>query len=144
MLSVDLNELEMAFEFVSSDVLFTHSAYISRKTGKIFWESDFIGEEEELPEDLGDPEHYITIPHRNELDLGKRLVKRFVAQRLPEEYEEVEGIFRRRGAYSRYKALLESKGQLEAWYRYEEEQARVALMQWSASEGIELVEGEDE
>jgi len=112
---VQLNELELAFDFVSSSAPFTHSAYISRTTGEIFWQSDLIDEEEELPDDLGHPEHYIEIPHKSDLDLGKRLVLRFVARRLPKEYENVEDIFRRKGAYSRYKALLdESKGQLEA------------------------------
>lgn len=141
--SVKLSELELAFDFVSASAPFAHSAYISRKTGEIFWESDLIDEEEVLPENLGDPDHYIAIPHKNELDLGKRMVLRFVASKLPQEYENVEDMFRSKGAYSRYKALLESKGQLEAWYRYEEEEAKAALRQWSAEEGIQLVEGED-
>lgn len=33
--------------------------------------------------------------------------------------------------------------ELEAWYRYEKEVAKAALRQWSAEEGIQLVEGED-
>lgn len=140
---VKFSELEQAFDFVSFSSPFTHSAYISRKTGEIFWESDLMDEEEELPEELGDPAHYIEVPDKSELDLGKRLVLRFVAAKLPQEYDNVEKIFRRKGAYSRYKAFLEGKRQLEAWYRYEEDETRAALRQWCAEEGIELVEGED-
>ena len=126
-----------------SSSLSTNSAYISRKTGEIFWESDLIDKEEKVPEDLGDPEHYIEVPHKRELDLDKRLVLRFVARNLPQEYEDVEEIFGHKGAYSRYKALSESKGQLEAWYRYKDGETKAALRQWSAREGIELIEGED-
>ena len=141
MLSVKLNDLEQAFEFVSSAEVFANSAFISRKTGKIFWESDFIDEMEELPEDSGDPEHYIAIPHKNELDLGKRLVMKFVASKLPQEYKDVEDTFRRKGAYSRFRAILESKGMLEAWYEFEENETKAALKKWSLEEGIKLIEG---
>ena len=65
---------------------FESSAYISRRTGEIHWVSDLIDEEEDLPEDLEDPEQYIEIPHKNELDLGRRLVLGFVRQSLPNLY----------------------------------------------------------
>ena len=141
MLPVKISELELAYDFVSSVEVFTHSAYISRKTGKIFWESDFTDEIEEHPEDLGDPEHYIAVPHKNELDLGKRLVMRFVASQLPQEYDNVEDTFRHKGAYSRFKAMLESKGVLDTWYEFEENETKAALKQWCEEEGIELIEG---
>jgi hypothetical protein len=141
--TVKLSELELAFDFMSFSSPFTHSAYISHKTGEIIWELDLLDEEEELPEDLGDPEHYIEVPDKSELDPGERPVLRFVATELRQEYGHVEEIFRRKGAYSRYMALLERKEQLEAWFRYEEDETRAALRQWCAEEGIELIEGKD-
>ena len=141
--SVKLADLVMAFEFVSSAVPFESSAYISRRTGEIYWVSDLIDEEDDLPEDLGDPEQYIEIPHKNKLDLGRRLVLGFVRRSLPDSYDEVEDIFRRKGAYSRYKALLERTGKLEEWYRYEEVETDAALRQWSEEEGIDLIEEGD-
>ena len=76
---------------------------------------------QELPEDLSDLEHYLEIPHKNELDLGKRLVMKFVANKLPQLYNDVEDTFRRKEAYSQFRAILESKGMLEAWYEFEED-----------------------
>ncbi len=141
--SVKLADLVTAFEFASSAAPFESSAYISRRTGEIYWVSDLIDEEEDLPEDLGGPEQYIEIPHKNELDLGRRLVLGFVRRSLPDSYDEVEDIFRSKGAYSRYKALLERTGKLEEWYRYEEAETDAALRQWSEEEGIDLIEEGD-
>jgi hypothetical protein len=141
--SVKFSDLQEAFEFVNFGSPYTHNAYISRTTGEIFWESEMMDGEEEPPKDLGEPEHYIEIPHKNELDLGKRLVFRFVSSDLEEDYDEVEDVFRHKGAYSRYKALLERRGKLEAWYQYEEEATASALREWSESEGIELIEPPD-
>lgn len=139
LLTLKYSDVEEAFDFVSFGTPYTHNAYISRATGEIFWESEFMDDEEELPEDLGDPDRYIYVPHKSELDLGKRLVLRFVAQELPDDYGEVEAIFSHEGAYSRYKALLERKGKLEAWYKYEGEEIRAALREWGKEEGIELI-----
>ncbi len=141
--SVKLSDLMMAFEFVSAAAPFENSACISRRTGEIYWVSDLIDEEEDLPEDLEDPEQYIEIPHKNELDLGRRLVLGFVRRSLPDSYDEVEDIFRSKGAYSRYKALLERTGKLEEWYSYEEVETDAALRQWSEEEGIDLIEEGD-
>jgi hypothetical protein len=46
--------------------------------------------------------------------MGNRLVDEFVALRLPQHTEEVMRIFSRKGACSRFKALLDSKGLLES------------------------------
>ena len=138
--SVKLSELEESYEFVNSGGPFEHGAHICRKTGEIFWESDVLANDFELPEDLGDPEHYIAVPEKSDLDLGKRLALRFVARELPQRLDEVEGIFSRRGAYRRYKALLDRKGKLQAWYRFEAVETRAALRKWSEEVDIDLVE----
>ena len=44
---VKWSDLEMAFEFVDSDTFSDNSAYVSRSTGKTFWEGDAVVDLEE-------------------------------------------------------------------------------------------------
>jgi hypothetical protein len=50
----------------------------------------------------------------------------------------VATFFRKRGAYGRFKDLLERKGLLEAWYEYEAQAVEQALRTWSAENGLQL------
>lgn len=136
MTTIDYNELELALDFVSAGMNVGATAYVSRDTGKIYWESSEL--EEELPQDIGDPELYVQVPSKNELDLGKPLALKFVAEKLPESYSTVEEIFRSRGAYGRFKSLLESKDFLEAWYEFEQTAVKTALNEWAESEGFSI------
>ena len=141
MVAVKFDDLSLAFDFVSYAAPMEHQAYISLATGKIYWISDAIDTiEEEIPEDLEDPDRYLVIPHKNELDLGSRLALRFAAQQLPARYDQVEGFFQRRGAYARFKDLLEREGALELWYAFEAESAEKALKQWCAENGLEILD----
>ena len=136
-MAVSFDDIENAFFFVSMDQEFMHNAYLCKETGEIFYTSE-MGDSEELPEDIDDPEKYIVIPHKNELDLGKALVIEFTSEYLPEELDRVYSIFRRKGAYSRYKDLLESKGVLEEWYKFENERQKVVLKEWCRENNIEI------
>ena len=140
MVKVKYDDLESAFEFVSAGVPTEHSAYISRATGQIYWVSDLADNEEELPEDIESADRYLSVPHKKDLDLGRYLVTRFVRQALPDSEAQVEAIFHRRGAYGRFKDLLDAKGQLENWYRFEAAAQDEALRKWCAENDIELVE----
>jgi hypothetical protein len=51
----------------------------------------------------------------------------FAHQELPDRYEEVEAIFRRRAAYGWFKDVLRSVGLLEKWYKFEEASLDEAL-----------------
>ena len=93
---------------------------------------------DELPEDIDDPDKYITIPHQNDLDLGKSLVFEFAAKYLPEEIDLIDFIFHHRGAYSRYKDLLDRKGCLDKWHKFEDERRKTALKQWCLEENIQF------
>src|ERR1700758_4076550 len=103
--SVNAEELRTTFEFVSFGAPLEHSAYICIGTGKIYCHSLSAGleEEEDLPEDLETSDHYIAVPHKNDLGLGRRLALAFVDQELSDEYDTVAGFFGRRGAYGRFK-----------------------------------------
>lgn len=136
--TLKFSELEMAFEFVSGGDIFDAQAYISRETGRIYWVSDDDGLEEELPDDVGDPDLYVEVPGKRDLDLGKPLVLKFAARYLPDDYEDVQRIFSRKGAYSRYKDLLHDRGKLEDWYEYEQSAVEKELIEWAEFEGFSV------
>ena len=144
MVTVRYDDLLLAFDFVSDGQLMEHNAHISIDTGQIYWTSELNPTEDEVPDDLETSDRYIAIPHKNELDLGRSLALRFVAQELPERYGQAKAFFRSRGAYARFKQLLESEGVLEKWYKFEEESVEKALRDWCAENDIQLIEKGDE
>ena len=136
--TVKLEALLDAFDWLSMTE-FASAAWVSRTTGSVYWvpESD-DALEEDLPDDLGSPAAYVAVPHKKDLDLGQRLVMRFVEQVLPASYETVERIFSKRGAYGQFKALLERSGKLDAWYQYEQEATEQALREWAEDNGFRV------
>lgn len=135
---VNYDNLLTAFEWVSSSAPMLNSAFVSRKTGALHWASDLMDLEEELPEDIEDGSIYIAVSNKNDLNLGKNLVLKFTEERLPDSCATVATFFRKRGAYGRFKDLLERKGLLEAWYEYEAQAVEQALRAWSAENGLHL------
>jgi hypothetical protein len=85
--AISFSDIEDAFFFVSMDQQYMHKAYLCKETGETFYTSE-IGDSDELPEDIDDPDKYIAIPHKNELDLGKTLVIEFTSTYLPEELKK--------------------------------------------------------
>ena len=143
MVTVKYDDLSMAFEFVNSAPQTENNAYISLDTGAIFWMSENNPAEEGVPDDLETSDRYIAIPHKNDLDLGRNLVLRFVAQEIPEHSDRIQGFFRRKGAYRRFKDLLESQALLEKWYAFEAESTERALRDWCTANEIQIVEIDD-
>jgi Uncharacterised protein family (UPF0158) len=140
---VNFEELLDAFEFVSFGEQYSHEGYIDLETGRIHTRSDRDDLEEEegdetWPELDDDEGRFIQIPDKLEPDLGKPLVLRFASEQLPEHADRIRAIFSKRGAYARFKDLLESLDQLENWYAYENEAGREALREWCGENGIEL------
>lgn len=133
--TVKFEDLALAFEFVSSGAPDEHEAFVSLDTGAIHWNVD----DEEMPDDL-DSERYLAIPHKNDLDLGRELVLRFAEERMPQRYDRIDGIFRSRGAYGRFKDLLEAEGRLDEWYAYEAAATARALREWCQENGIHVIE----
>ena len=95
--------------------------------------------EEGAPEDLETSDRYIAVPSKQELDLGKRVALAFAEAHLPEQYERIRAIFSHPRAYARFKALLEERDQLAAWYEFENGAQREALSDWCAAQGFEPV-----
>lgn len=133
---VDLDELLAAYEWVSAGeaAAVDAEAYISRIDGQIHWCGE--GVDDEPPEDIEDGTVYIAMPHKSKLDLGRSLALRFVEEHLPRSRGEVEEYFRKRGAYPRFKSLLERAGQFDAWHQYEQAAKEEALSEWCAENGF--------
>ena len=136
---VKYSDLEEAMSFVNSGYgIIDAEAYISRETGKIYWVSSELGDEFDIPDDLDDSDLYVSVPHQNDLDLGSRLVMKFTEKAMPDKYDQVAAIFRRPGAYSRYKDLLDRNELLEEWYKFENSTIESALREWANAEGFEV------
>jgi len=137
--SVKFADIQDAFDFVSfGDEFMEHGACLCMETGKIYWHSEFGDDEEPLPEDIDDDEKYIAIPHKNDFNLGRDLVLRFTAEQLPESFDKVREIFSRRGAYARFKDLLEYQDMLQQWYDYEQQASENALREWCNDNAIRI------
>jgi len=95
---VDRAEVRDAFDFVSLGELLGAEAYISLDTGKVYLRTvdGDVMEEDEVPEDVETSDRYIAVPHKAELDLGRRLALRFTEQELPGDYDAVRDLFRGR------------------------------------------------
>jgi hypothetical protein len=137
--SINLDELRNAFEFVSSGPSSQNFAYMCMDTGIIYWKSNVMDLEEEIPADLETSDRYIAVPHKNDLQLGQSLALSFIDQEIPHEYNFVASLFRKRGAYRRFKELLQSVGLLEKWFAFEANASDIALQNWCNENNIELV-----
>jgi hypothetical protein len=138
MTPLKFDDLESAFYWVSGAMQYENSAYVSRATGKVYWVSDELEDEEELPEDIDDGTLYIAVPHKNDLQLGRSLVFEFVEEHLPDEINRVRSFFSKRGAYSRFKDFLEYKNRLKQWYEFENDATEKVLHRWAKDNGFEL------
>ena len=102
--SVNAEELRDAFEWVSAAAPFENGAYIRKDDGRIYWTSDVNDVFEEPPENVDDPERYISVPHKNDLNLGRKLALMFMEQELPDDFYDVAEFFRHKGAYAPFQA----------------------------------------
>lgn len=137
--AVTPDDLEHALMFVSSDdMMFGNAAWVRRDTGEVIWHSDEFDDFDPLPDDIDDEDRYIPIPDKRDLGLGKPLALEFARTHLPECFDQVRAIFSRRGAYARFRDLLERNDSLDAWYQWEQEKTRQALREWCADNGMKL------
>jgi hypothetical protein len=137
--TVALDELTLALDWVSDLSASENMAFVCRESGRVYMTSDEdFGEELEpdLPLDLEDITKYAIVPTRQDLRLGKRLAVRFVQASLPERLEETYEMFAARGAYARFKDMLEREQALDAWYAFETEAVERGLREWAESEAL--------
>ena len=131
-------DLESAFQWSSSGAPFENTALLHRQTGEAFLKSMHGDFDEDLPEEIEDGSIYIAAPHKNDLNLGRELVFDFVEAVAPQHLSQVESFFRQRGAYSKFKSLLERESLLDEWYNYEAAATRKALLRWASENGLQI------
>ncbi len=131
------DDIQSAFLFVSSAAYGLNSAVVRKDSGEALYRSELLGTDEIGERDL-DPDQWVSIPHRNDIDLGQSLVFEFIEANLPDEYEAVRQIFKKRGAYGRLKDFLESKGMLDRWHKFSDQREESALRRWCEENGIDL------
>lgn len=142
MARIDRDELQMALRWSSTD-LYSNEAYVCLSTGKIYYladEMDDIEVDEPPPTDLGDATKYVQVPDKRDLDLGSTLALQFTRQELPDQFDSVRDMFRRKGAYRRFKGLLERVGRLDDWHSFSERAEKEALLLWCRQHGLEADE----
>jgi hypothetical protein len=121
-----IHDLELGYDAGSASYS-EIEPYFCVKTGKII-----------IPDEDwdGNNTNGIALPHMYELNLGNRLVERFINMLPDKEANEVERSFRGRGAYSKMKSTLDQLGLLESWFFYSEYKTICALVEWANSEDI--------
>ncbi|MDE5445989.1 hypothetical protein GWG65_32195 [Bradyrhizobium sp. CSA207] len=136
-------EITEAFEFANTGGdMGEFRAFVCKRTGKIHYQTDFPDTAElldELPADIDDEEKYVALPDKRELDLGKPLVLNFVREYLPDDFDDVRYFFNKRGAYSKFKALLARRDAIDHWHAFEAKATEQALRDWCALNEIEIV-----
>ena len=91
-------------------------------------------------DDVEDAEKYVAVPSKYDLDLATPLVMDFVRQTLPRHVDEGRHMFRRKGAYARFKAFLARSGALEQWYEFERVATERALRGASSTRSSWLID----
>lgn len=137
-MKISFLDIESAFTHVNfGEIPGGNVALLDKATGEIYYKSDFAGIDE-IPEGAYLRDSTVEIPGKRDLNLGTRLVFRFVGEVFPGGYDKVREIFSRRGAYARYKDWLEYNGLLDKWYDYSNTAEEKALREWCADNGVEL------
>lgn len=137
--TVKADDLTTAMQWVSGTMM-DNEAYVCRETGKIYWVPGEEGviDEPDVPDDIHDESRYLAVPGKHDLDLGNQLAYDFTNEFLPEHYERVRDIFRRKGAYGRFKEFLDGEGLLQQWYDYSDRREVDALVEWGEANGLEV------
>lgn len=138
--TVNLDDLLTAMEWLSSgeSAGMNCEAWVSLLTGTVHWSGE--GVDEPLPEDIDDAGIYVAVPRKQDLELGRSLALRFTEEYMPRSVNTVQGFFHARGAWSRFKSLLEQVNQLENWYQYELNATGQALRDWAQEQGLRVVD----
>lgn len=140
-MAAKLSDIIDAIEFISADPDLDSEAFLSLDSGEIFIRSPYCDEElANCPDDVDDSTEYLPLPHKHDLDLGVRLVNEFVAEYRPSATDDVYAMFRKPGAYSRFKDWAEREGLLDEWYRFEEDSKTAAVREWCSENDVEFSE----
>ncbi len=140
MSTVNFDKLLEAFEFASFSGGIGSSAYVDLETGHIYWVAEEMDDFEEVPDDIETSDRYLMLPDKRDLELGRNLAISFAEECLPNEYENVVDCFRKKGAYARFKDLLDRHDALTQWHQFEAKQTEIALREWCRQNDIQLAD----
>lgn len=129
-----------AIHFISSDPARESEAFLSLNSGEIHYRSPYTEDIGTVPDDIDDGTKYIPIPHKRDFNLGVALVFKFVAECCPSAEDEVSALFRKRGAYSRFKDWADRHDLLDGWYRFEEEATYKAVARWCRDNQVSFLD----
>ena len=136
--TVKLDELENAAILVD-DGEGSAKALVARDTGMLhLLNDDYMDEEAPLPGDFDTGDAYVSVPAASTLGLGRELMFRFAATHLAGDRDRVRELFERGDGYDKFARLVEERGVLDSWYRFREEETRVALEGWCRQHGLQL------
>ena len=135
---IRFQDIQEAFEFVSAAGGGEHQAFLCKPSGKLYCHSELCDDLDILPDDVDDTEKFLQIPDKKELDLGKPLALEFTREFLPDDFDNVRQFFSRRGAYAKFKDLLDQRGALAQWYDFEAKAEEKALREWCDLNSIEV------
>ena len=140
MISVNFADLEMAFEFVSSGIPTEHRAYISIDTGAIFLG---IGLQRHRRRGTGRSGGVRSLLGRTRAKAIWVWVGSWHSNLRKNDYQtntaRSSGSSAVAEAYGRFKDLLASHGQLDAWYVFEAEHTEHALREWCEAHEIKAI-----
>ncbi len=136
--AVSLDALRNALLFID-DMDGRAEAWVDRRSGAVHIVAEDLDPDElTLPDDLGDPEHFLALPPSHDLYAERELAFDFVAGRLPADERLVRAMFTKKGAYRALRALLAERGVLEDWYRCKDTAIDAALADWCRDNGLRL------
>ena len=122
--------------YIDNDFSSESSVYINKQTGQVLYHSEYeMDEENEI--DFFD-ENLVSLPDKRELNLGSRMVFKFADKKFKEEYETIKYYFSKKGAYSKFRNLLEKRNKVDEWYKFENQETEAALRNWCSENGINL------
>lgn len=115
-------------------------AVVSRRDGRIYLRGPYADDELEAPpDDVDDPRVHVQVPSKRELDLGRTLAMDFARSCGPELYDSVGEIFRRKGAFGRFRGWLDAKGLTDRWHDFQQAAIERELRAWAEEEGFEVI-----
>ena len=135
-------DILQAFEFANTNGdMGEFRAFVCKQTGNIYHQTDLDSLEwnDQLPGDIDDEEKYVALPNKRELGLGKPLALDFAREFLPNDFDDVRDAFSRRGAYSKFEALLARRRAIDRWHAFEAKATERALRNWCALHSIDIV-----
>lgn len=138
-IAIDWQEMLHAFTFVNSAKKGENVARLSLASGRIelqsVWTELWVEEAATSQAEAGT----LDIPHKTDLGLGRDLVLWFVEEVIPDQLEDVAEIFQKRGAYAKFRDLLEEEGLTQQWYLFEAEAEQQALRSWCEENGVPII-----